>query len=220
MFMALVGNVHIVEGSRESLEALFGILKIEGIATDANPDVSIREYSHFGIEDAREIRERALLRAVGARRVFVVVTPTMTTDAQNALLKTLEEPLMGTLFFFVVPSPQTLLPTLRSRSQVLTLDIAPPRDARAMQFLTATPSERLEMIKPLLEKGEDDRRDMSDISMLLSSLESEMGLMKQSATRAEGFVALYRVKKYIGDKGALIKPLMEQLALLVPKLTP
>lgn len=54
---------------------------------------------------------------------FVLVDPAddMTTSAANALLKLLEEPPARTLFFVLAHSPRGLLPTIRSRCQVLGL---------------------------------------------------------------------------------------------------
>jgi hypothetical protein len=45
----------------------------------------------------------------------------MTAQAQNALLKTLEEPPAGTIMILTAPSELSLLPTIRSRLQLLTL---------------------------------------------------------------------------------------------------
>ncbi len=192
---------------------LLALLEREGIATKGNPDIYLREYARFGAEDARALRERAVLRSTGARgRIFIVSTPTLTTEAQNVLLKTFEEPAAGASFFLIVPSPQSLLPTLRSRMQ--TLILAPSESDELVdteKFLAASGETRLELLKPLLEKDDDDKRDLRPILTFLSSLESK--LEKTPA----GLDAVYRARKYIGDKGALIKPLLEQVALLVPK---
>ncbi len=75
------------------------------------------------------------------------------------------------------------------------------------------------MMKPLLEKNDDDRRDIAGVIMFLSSLERMLG--SASAKRAaghEGLDAVYRARKYAGDKGSLLKPLLEQVALLCPQL--
>ena len=42
----------------------------------------------------------------------------MTTEAQNALLKMLEEPPAGTVLVLTVNHAQTVLPTIRSRAQI------------------------------------------------------------------------------------------------------
>ncbi|MBI5457152.1 hypothetical protein HY971_00280 [Candidatus Kaiserbacteria bacterium] len=213
MSTRLVGNTHLVAGNAEIIPQVLAVLEREGVRTQGNPDIYIREYSRFGIDEARELRERANSRAIaGGSRTFIIATPGMTNEAQNALLKTLEEPPADASFFFIVPSPEMLLQTLRSRAQMLELQHAESvHTLSAKDFLAAAPQKRLDMLKPLLEKDEDDKRDISSIIGFLSSLER---LLKK---KPEGLHAIYRARKYIGDKGALIKPLLEQVALLVPK---
>ncbi len=214
--MNVVGNIHLVAGGREVVPQLLAFLKTEGVEVVGNPDLYVRTYQRFGIEDARELRERASLRGIGTRRIFVITTAGITNEAQNALLKTLEEPPSDAVFFFVVPSPLMLLPTLRSRTQMLLM----PRTEENVEvvdvkvFLAATAQQRLDLLKPLLEKDEDDKRDIGAVVGFLSAL--ERGLAKTNRD-FRGLEAVYRARKYMGDKGALVKPLLEQVALLVPR---
>jgi len=212
MTTRLVGNTHVVSGGPERLQDVLSFLREEGIETEGNPDMYIRAYKQFGIDEARELRERASLRALGKRRIFVIAVPDLNREAQNALLKTLEEPPGDALFFFVLPSPESLLPTLRSRVQTLQIERGGEARTDAKIFLAATPEKRMDMLKPLLEKGEDEKRDLGAILAFLSSLEEKL------EKSPEGLKAVYRTRKYITDKGALVKPLLEQVALLVPRM--
>lgn len=209
----LVGNVHLAAGTAGAVPLVYALLGKEGIDWKGNPDVYLREHALFGVDDARDLGARASSRALGARRVFIIVATGMTNEAQNALLKTLEEPPGEALFFFIVPSPEMLLPTLRSRAQILSLggeDGAGIVDASA--FLKAAPAKRIEMLKPLLDKGNDDKRDVGAAITFLTSLERV--LSNNASLNGEGLEAVYRARRYLGDKGALIKPLLEQVALL------
>jgi DNA polymerase III delta prime subunit len=209
--MALSGHAFLIEGTADSTTPLIARLEKEGLAARGSADVYTRIYTFFGADDARELRDRAQLSAHGSNRVFIIAAPAMTTEAQNVLLKTVEEPPRGTLFFLVVPSPSTLLPTLRSRMQMLTIEHTAASEIDIDAFLGAAGEERLKMLAPLLEKGEDDRRDMGAILTFLSSLERTL------AKRPEALEAIYRARKFSLDKGALLKPLLEQVALLVPR---
>jgi len=217
MDIELSGNVHLVAGGREMIERVLEILGRTGIETQGNPDIFIREYLQFGIDEARDIRGRASSRAVKENsRVFIIVAAQMTADAQNALLKTLEEPGAGAVFFIIVPSPETLLETLRSRAQTVFLsDTVKEGSVNATDFLSATPAMRIEMLKPLLPK-EKEERDVGAIIAFLSSLERALGQVSAEKAKA-GIEAIYRARKYIADKGSLLKPLLEQVALLVPR---
>lgn len=218
---ALVGNTHIVAGGSEMVPRVQDFLAENKIRTKGNPDVYVRIYKHFGVEEARELRSRASLKALGDRRIFICAAADINREAQNALLKILEEESGGALFILIVPSPHTLLPTLRSRMQVLALDRAAPRESGidTEKFLSASPQKRLDLLKTLLEKGEDDRRDLAAILSFLSALEERLAKHLESlhTTRGEGLEAVYRARKYITDRGALVKPLLEHVALLMPR---
>jgi len=213
--MSLTGHAYLVAGMANAIDAVVAHLRENGIETAGNPDVSIRTYNQFLIDDARELTARASSKALRERRVFIIAASTFMNEAQNALLKTIEEPIAGTLFFLITPAPHSLLPTLRSRTQLLTLPhIAGPEGLiDAKRFLSSPPAERIEQLKPLLEKDEDDKRDLGNILMFLSSLERM--LEKSPVESRQGLEAVYRARKYAGDKGSLLKPLLEQVALLV-----
>lgn len=221
MYQVLVGNAHLVAGGAEAVAPLLALLEDAGVRTRGNPDVYVREYARFGADDARELASRAALRAQGEARFFVIATPTMTAEAQNVLLKTLEEPPAGARFFIVVPSPEALLSTLRSRTQILRLTSeAAEGTLDTKTFLAATPEKRLDLLKPLLEKDEDDKRDLRPIISFLAGLEAHLAkhpLGHSSSGEAVGLRAVYRARKYATDKGALLKPLLEQVALLIPR---
>src|SRR3989344_3106336 len=113
----LIGNVHLIAGGAETLPKLLELLRDERFDTERNPDVDIRTYPQLTVSDARALCERATMKSVaGGRRIFITIAPTLTIEAQHTLLKTLEEAPGNALFFFVVPNPLQLLPTLRSRA--------------------------------------------------------------------------------------------------------
>lgn len=211
--MTLVGNVQLISGSAESLPQILEYLETKGIQITTNPDLYVRSHIAFGIEEARELSARAASRALGERRVFVITTGGITHEAQNALLKTLEEALGNALFVLVVPSPEMLLPTVRSRSQIIEIESIVQKSALdAVEFVKSSPTKRLDMLKPLLEKEEGEARDIGSIIIFLSSLERI--LAKGLPETKPGIEAVYRAREYVGDKGSLVKPLLEQVALL------
>jgi DNA polymerase-3 subunit delta' len=88
------------------------------------------------VDQVRDVVDRRLaLKRFEGRRRFVVVDPAdaMNVQAQNALLKTLEEPPEETTLVLVASSPDRLLPTIRSRC--LRVPFAPiPPDAIAARL--------------------------------------------------------------------------------------
>jgi hypothetical protein len=214
----LAGNTYLVRGDELALPHLINALLRDGVTVEGNMDSFVRSYRHFGIDEARELSARAYGKSMsGSQRIFIAVFSVITNEAQNALLKTLEEPPSNAMFFLVTPSPATLLPTLRSRAQTYELLREATDDSvvNVRSFLKAKPRERIDMLKPLLEKNDDDRRDIGLIITFLSSLERMLSTMPGTY---KGIEAIYRARAYAGDKGSLLKPLLEQVALLVPVL--
>ena len=213
----LHGLSYVIAGGAGVVPGLVAELEAAGILVPHDPDLYVREYAQFKVADARALRERAELRSIEGRgRVFIVVTATLFPDAQNALLKTIEEPRAGASFFFIVPSPDVLLPTLRSRLQVSSLRAdAALDDARA--FLAAPAEKRLDILKPLYTHDEDEERDVRGATDLLRGVEAVLARRLADPAAREGLRAVYRARRYLSDKGALLKPLLEQVALLAPR---
>lgn len=208
--MQYVGT-YLVPGDADTLGTLVTLLEKEGSIVKGSPDVYARFYDAFGIDDALEVRARAQTRALGAQRFFLIAAPHFTVEAQNALLKTLEEPGSGTVFFLIVQSPETLLATVRSRAQRFSIKEERPHSRSAAEFLRATPETRLGLLKPLLEV-----EGSAAVLSFLRDLEHVLGERRHDASRQESLRALYRARKFASDKGALRKVLLEQFALLAP----
>ena len=86
------------------------------VEAQGNPDFSDRKVETFTIDDARELKVAALMRPVADEgKIFVLQMNGITVEAQNALLKLLEEPPEYAHFFIIVPSAHLLLPTVKSR---------------------------------------------------------------------------------------------------------
>ena len=87
-----------------------------------DPEVRGRKMQALGIEVIRQflIDPAGRAAAAGRGKVFVVIEAgAMSPPAQNALLKTLEEPPAGVTLILICTRPGDLLPTTRSRCQVV-----------------------------------------------------------------------------------------------------
>ncbi len=86
----------------------------------------------LGIESVREMRQSLAERPFyGRRKVYLIEdAECLTVEAENALLKTLEEPPPFVVLLLVALSDHLLLPTIVSRCQVLSLRPLPRREVR------------------------------------------------------------------------------------------
>jgi len=90
--------------------------------------------SHGGVDDARELRDRAFYAPAESRyRVFIVDEAHMvTTQGFNALLKIVEEPPEHLVFVFATTEPDKVLATIRSRTHHYPFRLIPPGTLRPL----------------------------------------------------------------------------------------
>ncbi len=96
--------------------------------------VELDAASHGGVDDTRELRDRAFYAPAQSRyRVFIIDEAHMVTTAGfNALLKIVEEPPEHLIFIFATTEPEKVLPTIRSRTHHYPFRLLPPRTMRAL----------------------------------------------------------------------------------------
>jgi len=92
---------------------------IEITAGNSLDVIEIDAASNRGIDQIRELREMVRYAPAAARTKVVILDEAhmLTTDASNALLKTLEEPPDRVIFVMATTEPEELVDTIRSRSQ-------------------------------------------------------------------------------------------------------
>lgn len=106
------------------------------------------------IDDVRALIGRFATRpSMGSRRVIIIDSvDDLERGGANALLKSLEEPPVGTVFLLVSHSPGRLLPTIRSRCRVLRFDAVADSDV-ARLVRDQIPDASAEEIQSLVRAG-------------------------------------------------------------------
>jgi len=90
----------------------------KSITKGSNIDViELDAASHRGIDDVRALRDAVKLAPAGSRKKVYIIDEAhmLTTEAANALLKTLEEPPDHVMFILATTNPEKLIDTIRSR---------------------------------------------------------------------------------------------------------
>jgi DNA polymerase III delta prime subunit len=201
----------LIEGSGETAKnsALLHVINIHGIEVTGNPDVHILEHEKFTIDEARILKERAYRTPLGEKQVFILISETILREAQNALLKLLEEPAPNTYFVIAVPSKHDLLVTVQSRLNYLESagsDVY--KEMSVKKFITATIGERRDMLKDII-KEKDRKRARLFIRELEKLLHSDVKKNAQSLRE----VAI--AQKYISDKSSSVKMLLEHICVTI-----
>lgn len=184
------------------------------IASGNHPDVIYSELDAatgaLRIEEVRNVMSRLALKPYEARyrvaifRDFDHARP----QTQDALLKTLEEPPPHAVLILLAPATDTLLPTIISRSQVITLRTVPVEDIRDM-LVTRRGAERRQA--DLLARLSSGR-----IGWAIRALEDESLLeqREQALSLLEHILTLNRAGRFelaedLGKDKLALTPLLE-----------
>jgi DNA polymerase-3 subunit gamma/tau len=97
--------------------------------------IEIDAASHNGVDDARDLRERAIFAPTRDRfKIFILDEAHMvTTQGFNALLKIVEEPPAHIKFIFATTEPEKVIGTIRSRTHHYPFRLVPP--AQMLEYL-------------------------------------------------------------------------------------
>lgn len=115
-----------------------------------NPRVD-RGLKSIPVDEIRQVNELTGQHTFeGGRRVVIIQSAhQMTPQAQNALLKTLEEPMPGTVFLLVTDAPELLLTTIVSRCRALKLHPWPDETILSVLEARGVPEGRARETLPL-----------------------------------------------------------------------
>ncbi|MET7748626.1 DNA polymerase III subunit gamma and tau [Micromonospora sp. NPDC005367] len=105
------------------------------LAPDGGGSIDVIEIdaaSHGGVDDARELREKAFFAPASSRfKIYIIDEAHMvSTQGFNALLKLVEEPPEYVKFIFATTEPEKVLGTIRSRTHHYPFRLFPPKVVR------------------------------------------------------------------------------------------
>lgn len=114
-------------------------------ALDDNPNLTVLDAVSSGIEDVRNLQKTLSYSVPGKediRRIVIIEHfDNFGHEAQNALLKTLEEPPLNTMIIITIDNINKVLPTIISRVQIL--QIKPISRAAASKHLSQVPEAQM-----------------------------------------------------------------------------
>jgi len=136
------------------------------VAVDAGSSFDVHELdaaSNNGVDNIRELIERASYTTTGRHKVYILDEVHMLSRAaEAALLKTLEEPPPHVVFVLATTDPQKVSPTIRSRTQHLEFHLLPADELEAhVRWVAADAGLTVsdEAIEVVLHMGAGSARD-------------------------------------------------------------
>ncbi|HVB19710.1 MAG TPA: hypothetical protein VNF51_00260 [Candidatus Paceibacterota bacterium] len=193
-----------------------------GMKAKGNPDVIVMRYGLLSVAEARLAADSAASTPFsGETKVVIISANRVYHEAQNAFLKLFEEPPKGTYIFLIMPTLGGLLPTLRSRIQVLAAQagLTKPHITIAKEFIKASREERSAMIKRLDRvKDEEGRRDSRNEALaIINGIEAAAYKRLKSDSVATLLSDIAILRDYLYDRSAPVRMILEHLSLVTPK---
>ncbi len=154
--------------------------------------IEIDAASHGGVDDARDLRERAAYGPATSRfKVYIIDEAHMvTTQGFNALLKVVEEPPEHVKFIFATTEPDKVIGTIRSRTHHYPFRLVPPqRLTDYMEHLCAAEGVRAEpgVLSFVTRAGGGSVRDSLSVLDQLIAGSDDGGLTYAGAASLLGF---------------------------------
>jgi DNA polymerase-3 subunit gamma/tau len=154
--------------------------------------IEIDAASHGGVDDARDLRERAFYAPVSGRfKIYIVDEAHMVTrEGFNALLKLVEEPPPHLKFVFATTEPEKVIATIRSRTHHYPFRLMPPAVLRGLlEEILASEGVKYEpaVVQVVVRAGAGSARDALSILDQLLAGSDESGLTYERAVSLLGY---------------------------------
>lgn len=216
--MPKLHHANIVLGGGDCRHFLFQILERDlDFNVHKNPDFLLLEKESFGIDEARNLEKWVIGKPlIDENKVALLIVGSITFEAQNVLLKVLEEPPTGTYIFISLESLANILDTLLSRIQILEVSkndlpdsvlTNPTSPNIALSFLRSNIKEKFSLIQTLSKK--EDKIDMKN---LIKNLEE---VSHQNQATYDHIKNILTAKIFASTRGASPKMLLEWLSCML-----
>ena len=154
--------------------------------------IEIDAASHGGVDDARDLRERAFYAPVAGRfKIYIIDEAHMVTQQGfNALLKLVEEPPPHLKFIFATTEPEKVIATIRSRTHHYPFRLMPPSVMRELteEILNAEGVKFDPAVLPLVVRaGAGSARDTLSILDQLLAGSDDSGIRYDRAVALLGY---------------------------------
>lgn len=221
MLLPDLANLHhavVITGNRAAnLVLVKKYLHEQEVVIDGNPDLFIFETDGLGIDLVRdEIVPSVASGKVSLARFVILSFDRGMAEAQNGLLKSIEEPQAGTYFFILVPGADVLLPTILSRSQITDGNHAIGETRLdVVKFLKSNTVVRFATVEEWTKnKKEEDNLSKTEVMNFLDQVEKYLWDAKNRDEQL--FTDIRHMRTYANIRGASHRVILDFIAMIAP----
>jgi DNA polymerase III delta prime subunit len=218
---------YLVEGDPEEAgQKLLEFLCDKKITQRSDPDLFFERYESLTIQNSREIKDwnSKLPTKENGKKICLIGANFINREAEQSLLKIIEEPGKDTYFFIITPNTSILLDTIHSRTHTLKYTNEQDKElsALAKKIIDSSIKNRLEIIANFVKenKNEDSSGSLRRCSgNLLGEIEKIIYQnFKNNTNDKKNIFVLEEIikgKKYLNSVGASAKMILEHIALIL-----
>lgn len=217
---------YIIEGDPEVLaKELLGFLENSNYVTRKSLDVLCQNYESFTMGDSFYIKDwHSNDRVTEGKKICIIATKFINREAEQALLKIIEEPKENTHFFIIVPDASLLLDTIISRVHLVKVENSNHDKfiKEVLSFINSSPKERLDMIAQIIKSNKDEDNS-GQLRYYATSFVNELEnifydkFKKDRSNKDLIFILeeLHKSRDYLSTPGASVKMILEHLAVVI-----
>jgi DNA polymerase III delta prime subunit len=217
---------YVVEGEPEqTANIILRFLEDRGDIERQSPDTLLQIYESLTMDDVLEIKGwHSQLGITNGKKVCVIAAKFINREAEQTLLKIIEEPARDTHFFIVVPDASLLLDTIISRTHTVKIVQSGDKDLEKLvgDFMKMTPKNRIEKITEIIKENKDEESSgklRSYATNFVNEIERVIyqKFRKDKNNRQIIFILeeLQKSRSYLSTPGASVKMILEHLALVI-----
>ncbi len=190
-----------------------------------NSDILCQNFDSFTIADTPLIKDWNSKRGISEKKkICIIGAKFINREAEQSLLKVIEEPKINSHLFLVIPNASVLLDTIKSRTHLVRIlnNEASSFKKISNNFLKVPVNGRLEIIADLMDKNKNSensgnlRFQATEIVNELERLSYEK--FKTNKLDKDTQFILEELKKarmYLSTPGASVKMILEHIALVI-----
>lgn len=219
---------YVIEGDPETTGAiLLSHLESRGEIESKSPDVLCQIYESFTMKDSSQIKEwHSNIGITKNKKICIIATKFINREAEQTLLKILEEPGVNTHFFIIIPDASVLCDTIISRTHVIKIKESENSNMEikkdVLSFISSSPSDRINALTAIIKKNKSEESS-GQLRFYATSFVNELESIfyqkfkKNRNDEKIKFILneLQKSREYLSTPGAAVKMILEHLALVV-----
>ncbi len=216
---------YVIEGDpNKTAYLLREFLESRGEIDKQSPDMIFEQYDSFAVLDSERIKEWHQNKSIAyKKKICIIGTKFINRDAEQSLLKIIEEPNPYTHFFIIVPDSSLLLDTTLSRVQLIkNIESEEEDNILAKDFLNSTITLRIEKIAAIVKEFKDNENSGGIRYYAITLINGIERIIyekwkKDINNKNEKFILdeLKNSREYLSIPGSSVKMILEHLALVI-----